>query len=326
MHHTPRTVVLPFNFVSYVLSSTEAQQSSDEATAEDGAEQSAEAEMYPSRMLRILAAVWQKCQNPPPLTPAPEAAPQAAPPAGAPAPSEPSKPSEPSEPSEQGEAGLPDDVRSRASSHGTSMLDNSLGQRYDDADLVKQTEKLMGKEVPLPNLADMKEEYAHWKSEVTLRFPSFALDGITYGEERYDSALGYTNMKYHTWYNTRRVLAFTAMALSLDMNLRDLFKVDGLRDQIEAPSHFTKGDGVNPDYILRNLLNHELKPGQTVEAYVKKSEELVRRLRAANGELEEWEHASLLLSNSQLVFRELAEQHTVWWPTRATCCTGGQLR
>lgn len=45
---------------------------------------------------------------------------------------------------------------------------------------------------------------------------------------------------------------------------------------------------------------------------MKKSEELMRHLRAANGELEEWEHAGLLLSNAQLVFRELAEQHTVW--------------
>ncbi|EGZ09237.1 hypothetical protein PHYSODRAFT_389980, partial [Phytophthora sojae] len=206
-------------------------------------------------------------------------------------------PSEPSEPSEQGEAGPPDDLRSRASSHGTSMLDNQLGQRYDDPDLAKHTEKLMGKEVPLPKLTDKKEEFVRWKSEVTLRFPSFALDDITYGGERYDSVLGYTNTKYNTWYNTRRVLAFKAMALSLDMNLRDLFKVDELRDQIEAPSplwgritaHFTKGDG----------------------AYVKKSEELMRHLRAANGELEEWEHAGLLLSNAQLVFRELAEQHTV---------------
>ncbi|GMF44743.1 unnamed protein product [Phytophthora fragariaefolia] len=66
------------------------------------------------------------------------------------------------------------------------------------------------------------------------------------------------------------------------MTLRDLFKVDELRDQIEAPSllwgritaHFNKGDGVNPDYILRDSLNHELKPGQTVEAYVMWSEEL----------------------------------------------------
>lgn len=137
------------------------------------------------------------------------------------------------------------------------MLDNQLGQRYDDPDLAKHTEKLMGKEVPLPKLTDKKEEFVRWKSEVTLRFPSFALDDITYGGERYDSVLGYTNTKYNTWYNTRRVLAFKAMALSLDMNLRDLFKVDELRDQIEAPSplwgritaHFTKGDGVNPDYI-----------------------------------------------------------------------------
>ncbi|GMF24206.1 unnamed protein product [Phytophthora fragariaefolia] len=277
--------------------SSEAQQSSDEFTAEEEAEQPTEVE--------------NSSQTTEP-TPTTEEAPPAAP--------APSEPSEPTEPSEQDGARPPDDVRSRASSHGTSMLDNQFGQRYDEAELTKLTEKLMGKEVPLPQLTDKKEEYARWKSEVTLRFPSFALDSITYGEKRYDSALGYTSMKYHTWNNTRWVLAFTSMVLSLDMNLRDLFKVDELRDQIEAPSlswgsimsHFTKGDGVNPDYILRVLLNHELKPGQTVEAYVKKSEELVRRLRAANGELEEWEHASLLLSNVQLVFRELAEQHTVW--------------
>ncbi|GMF43825.1 unnamed protein product [Phytophthora fragariaefolia] len=128
----------------------------------------------------------------------------------------------------------------------------------------------MGKAVLLPKLADKKEGYARWKSEVTLRFPSFALDSITDGVKRYDPALGYTSMKYHTWYNTRRVLAFTAMALSLDRNLRGLFKVGELRDQIEAPSlswgritvHITKGDGANPDYILRDLLKTELKPAR----------------------------------------------------------------
>ncbi|KAE9120903.1 hypothetical protein PF007_g8000 [Phytophthora fragariae] len=113
------------------------------------------------------------------------------------------------------------------------MLDNQFGSRYDDADIAKQTEKLLGKEVPLPKLVDQKKESACWKSEVTLRFPTFKLDAITYGGERYDSALG---MKYHTWYDTRRVMAFTAMALSLDMNLRYLFKVDDLKDQMEAPS------------------------------------------------------------------------------------------
>lgn len=200
------------------------------------------------------------------------------------------------------------------------MLDNRLGARYDDAELAKHTEKLMGKDVPLPKLSDDREKYKQWKSEVTLRFPTFMLDAITYGTERYDAELGYTNHRYHKWYDRRRVLAFTSMALSLDMNLRDMFKVDDIRDQMEAPSllwglitaHFTKGDGVNPDYILREVVNHELKPGMTVDVYVKKSEQLVRRLREANGELEEWEHASLLLSNCQQVFRELAEQHTVW--------------
>ncbi|POM62414.1 hypothetical protein PHPALM_28439 [Phytophthora palmivora] len=119
-------------------------------------------------------------------------------------------------------------------------------------------------------------------------------------------------MKYHKWYNTRRVMAFTAMALSLDMNLRDL--PDGGSSLLwgRTTAHFTKGDGVNLDYILRDLLNHELKVGQTVQSYVTKSEELVQCLRRANGEMEEWEHASLLVSNSQREFRELAEQHTVW--------------
>ncbi|POM60504.1 hypothetical protein PHPALM_30638 [Phytophthora palmivora] len=106
------------------------------------------------------------------------------------------------------------------------MMDNQFGTHYDDAELVKQTENLLGKEVPLPNLSDQKGEYTRWKSEVTLRFPTFKQSAITYGEKRYDAALGYTNMKYHTWYNTRRVMAFTA--LSLDMNMRDLFKVDEL--------------------------------------------------------------------------------------------------
>ncbi|POM64420.1 Hypothetical protein PHPALM_20052 [Phytophthora palmivora] len=145
---------------------------------------------------------------------------------------------------------------------------------------------MIGKDVPQPKLTDDKEEYMRWKSEVTLRFPSLMLSDITYGNER----------------------------------LRDMFKIDELKDQMEAPSllwgritaHFTKGDGVNHDYILRDVVNHELKPGQTVDAYVKRSEELVRRLREATGNLEEWEHASILLSNSQQVFREVTEQNTLW--------------
>ncbi|POM57736.1 Hypothetical protein PHPALM_37713 [Phytophthora palmivora] len=114
------------------------------------------------------------------------------------------------------------------------MMYNQFGTRYDDAEIVKHTKKLLGKEMSLPKLSDQKGEYTRWKSEVTLRFPTFKQSAITNGEKRYDAALGYTNMKYHTWYNTRRVMAFTAMALSLDMNMRDLFKVDELQDQMEA--------------------------------------------------------------------------------------------
>ncbi|KAE9017364.1 hypothetical protein PF011_g6729 [Phytophthora fragariae] len=202
-----------------------------------------------------------------------------------------------------------------------ARLNNQFGPRNDDADLAKHTEKLLGKEVPLPKLVNQKVEYARWKSKVTLWFPTFKLD--THDRERYDSALSYTSMKYHTWYNTRRVMAFTVMALYLGMFLRDLLK----------------GDGVNPDYILRNLLNHDLKLGQTVEAYVAKSEELERRLRQAKCEIEEREHARMLISKSQRVFRELVEQHTLWCSkndrrlgcdsststSRASLHAGGQL-
>ncbi|KAF4037276.1 hypothetical protein GN244_ATG10658 [Phytophthora infestans] len=200
------------------------------------------------------------------------------------------------------------------------MLDNRLRTRYNDAELVDATSKMIGKEVVLPKRKDVKEELARWRSEVTLRFPLYELDAIPYESERYDSQLGYVNPKYHRWYDTRRVMSFTAMALSLDMNLRDLFKVDELREEMEAPSllwdrivaYFTRGDGINPDYILRDLLNRELKPGETVDQYVTVSEELVRRYKQANGGMDEWEHASLLISSSQRDFRELAEQHTEW--------------
>ncbi|KAF4044459.1 hypothetical protein GN244_ATG03167 [Phytophthora infestans] len=144
-------------------------------------------------------------------------------------------PSEPSEPDES-DAGHADDGESRASSHGTSILDNSLSTRYSDAELVDATSKMVGKEVVLPKLKDVKEVFARWRSEVILRFPLCKIDATTYESERYDSQLGYVNPKYHSWYDTRRVMAFTAMALSLDMNLRDLFKVDELREDMEAPS------------------------------------------------------------------------------------------
>ncbi|KAF4130564.1 hypothetical protein GN958_ATG20266, partial [Phytophthora infestans] len=139
----------------------------------------------------------------------------------------------PSEPGDASDAGYAVDEGSRSFSHGTSMVDNRLGARYDDAKL------------------DVKAGFARWRSEVTFRFPMHKLDAITYENERYDTHLGYMSVKYHRWYDTRRVMALSANALYLDMNLRDPFKrIEAsslLRDWMVA--HFTRGDGVNPDII-----------------------------------------------------------------------------
>ncbi|OWZ06819.1 hypothetical protein PHMEG_00020881 [Phytophthora megakarya] len=175
------------------------------------------------------------------------------------------------------------------------MFDNQHGSRYSDVELKENTNKLLDKEVLLPKLTDVKEEFEKWRRELTLCFPLYKLDEITYGGVHYDAQLGFVNPHYHRWFDTRRVMAFTARALSLDMNLRVLFKVDKLRDQMEAPSllwgrltaHFAKGDGINPDYILRDLQNRELMPGETVDQYVAASGELVRRFRQASGEIDE---------------------------------------
>ncbi|KAE8898319.1 hypothetical protein PF005_g3221 [Phytophthora fragariae] len=75
-------------------------------------------------------------------------------------------------------------------------------------------------------------------------------------------------------------MAFMVMVVSLNITLRDLLKMDCLNGQMEVLAllwgritvHVTEGDGVNPDYILHDLLNHKLKLGQTMEAYVVKSE------------------------------------------------------
>ncbi|OWZ17890.1 hypothetical protein PHMEG_0008100 [Phytophthora megakarya] len=116
------------------------------------------------------------------------------------------------------------------------MLDNQHGSRYSDVELKENTNQLLGKEVLLPKQTDVKEEFEKWRSELTLRFPLYKLDEITYGGVHYDAQLGFVNPHYHRWLDTRRVMAFTAMALALDMNLREIFKVDELRDQMEAPS------------------------------------------------------------------------------------------
>ncbi|KAG2772340.1 hypothetical protein PC116_g2958 [Phytophthora cactorum] len=76
--------------------------------------------------------------------------------------------------------------------------------------------------------------------------------------------------------------------------------------------HFEAGDGVNPNYLRRELMNQQLQSKEAVTKYVQYIDGMVRQLRQAKGEFEEWEHASLLISNTLLVFPDLARKHSLW--------------
>jgi hypothetical protein len=169
----------------------------------------------------------------------------------------------------------------------------------------------------LPKL-HAKEDYKAWKGEVPLHFDTCTLGDITYGEERYNEEGGLRRPKYAWWYETRKHKAFSALSLSVD--LRTTFKVDDIRDSMDAPSllyamvtqHFEAGDGINPDYLLQDAVTRRLQPSERVTAYIEDMARKVTLLRQANGEMEEWQHASLLLANSLLVLPNLAREHSDW--------------
>ncbi|KAE9264592.1 hypothetical protein PR003_g32751, partial [Phytophthora rubi] len=161
--------------------------------------------------------------------------------------------------------------------------------------------------ITLPKLHS-KGDYKAWKSEVPLHFEPRSLGDITYGGERHDEDLGLRRQKYAEWYSARKTKAFSALALSLSVDLRSTFKVDELRDDMEAASvlweaitkHFEAGDGINPDYLLRELMMRMLQPNDKVDAYAEDIELKVTKLRQAKGDFADWQQASLLLSNSTL--------------------------
>ncbi|KAE9019412.1 hypothetical protein PR003_g14847 [Phytophthora rubi] len=101
----------------------------------------------------------------------------------------------------------------------------------------------------------------------------------------------------------RKNKAFSALALSLSVDLRSTFRVDELRYNMKAASAL---------YNQIDLVTRKLRQGESVSAYVDDVGRKVTQLRQANGEFEEWQHASLLLSNCVLVFRELAREHADW--------------
>ncbi|KAE8951381.1 hypothetical protein PF011_g32988 [Phytophthora fragariae] len=69
--------------------------------------------------------------------------------------------------------------------------------------------------------------------------------------------------------------------------------------------HFEAGDGINPDYLLRELMMRMLQPNEKVDAYAEDIELKVTKLRQAKGDFADWQQASLLLSNSVRVFPDL---------------------
>ncbi|KAE9015858.1 hypothetical protein PF011_g7419 [Phytophthora fragariae] len=201
------------------------------------------------------------------------------------------------------------------------MLDNNFpGGRYDDRELAEYTKALRNSApITLPKLHS-KGDYKAWKSEVPLHFEPRSLGDITYGGERYDEDLGLRRQKYAEWYSARKTKAFSALALSLSVDLRSTFKVDELRDDMEAASvlweaitkHFEAGDGINPDYLLRELMMRMLQPNEKVDAYAEDIELKVTKLRQAKGDFADWQQASLLLSNSVRVFPDLTREYANW--------------
>ncbi|KAE9241848.1 hypothetical protein PF004_g6873 [Phytophthora fragariae] len=173
------------------------------------------------------------------------------------------------------------------------MSDNNFPSgRYDDRELAEYTKALR-------NLAPITPPKLHSKGE------------------RYDADLGLRRQKYAEGYSARKTNAFSALALSLSVDLRSTFKVDELRDDMEAASvlcqaitkHFEAGDGINPDYLQRELMMRMLQPNEKVDAYAVDIELKVTKLRQAKGEFKDWQQTSLLLSNSVRVFPDLTREY-----------------
>ncbi|KAE9315600.1 hypothetical protein PR003_g18944 [Phytophthora rubi] len=122
------------------------------------------------------------------------------------------------------------------------MLDNNFpGRRYNDRELAEYMKALRNSApITLPKLHS-KGNYKAWKSE---------------------------------WYPARKTKAFSVLALSLSVDLRSTFKIDELRDDMEAASvlwqaitkYFEAGYGINPDYLLRDLLMRVLQPNERVDS------------------------------------------------------------
>jgi hypothetical protein len=79
--------------------------------------------------------------------------------------------------------------------------------------------------------------------------------------------------------------------------------------------HFEAGDGINPNYLLRDLMMRMMQPNEKVDAYTEDIEVKATKLRQAKGDFEEWQQAIFLLSNSVLVFPDVTREYANWLNT-----------
>ncbi|KAG2889571.1 hypothetical protein PC119_g12315 [Phytophthora cactorum] len=188
---------------------------------------------------------------------------------------------------------------------------NFPGDRYDAKELVEYSKALRNSPaIQLPRL-HTKEEYKVWKNEVPLHFEPRTLGDITYGGECYDVDFGLRRVKFTEWYRARMNKAFSALALSVDLLFT--LKVDEIQEDMEAASilwsfitkRFEAGDGINPDYLLRDLMMRLMQPNKSVTKYANDIELKVAKLRQVKGDFEE-EYANWLNDHDRKTLR-LAE-------------------
>ncbi|OWY96516.1 hypothetical protein PHMEG_00033198 [Phytophthora megakarya] len=171
---------------------------------------------------------------------------------------------------------------------------DDMSGRYSNTELIDYTKVLINSQpIKLPKL--------HIKGDYKACHYAYAGD-IIYGGERYDEVEGLRRVKYKEWFEARKNKPFSALALSLSVDLRTTFKIDDIRDSMNAAAllysritqHFEAADGINPDYLLQELVTRKLQPNESVTAYV---EDIA---------------ANLLLSNCVEIFHDFAREHGDW--------------
>ncbi|OWZ06307.1 hypothetical protein PHMEG_00021452, partial [Phytophthora megakarya] len=162
---------------------------------------------------------------------------------------------------------------------------DGMAERYDNEELIAYTKVIINSQVKLTKL-HTKGDYKAWRSEVPLYFDSRMLRDITYGPERYDEQEGLHEIRDN----------MNAAAMLYE----------------RITQHFEADDGINPDYLLLELVTRKLQPNEAVTNYVDDIARKVTQLHQANSEFTEWQHASLLLSNCVGKFQDLAHEHGDW--------------